>query len=84
MEIKREMAISSIEEMCDLMCGDPEAEESDTTIRIPDGATNGDVMQILFHGRISNGRTNTYYSGYPKWSIECKTEWWNSPYKGGS
>lgn len=27
MEIKREMEISSIEEMCELMCGDPEAEE---------------------------------------------------------
>lgn len=59
---------------------DPQVEESDITIHIPEGATNGDVMQILFRGHISNGRLNTYYSRYPKWQMECKTEWWNAQY----
>lgn len=39
MEIKREMEISSIEEMCDLMCGPVESDDE------PEETENGIVQQ---------------------------------------
>ena len=39
------------------------------TIKIPDGATNGEVILALF--------PHDYYG----WDVEFSEEWWNSPYK---
>ena len=54
------------------------------TIKIPKGATNGDMIKSMFPNedfRIGNSTTNrnvVYKGDY----TFCKLDWWNAPYKG--
>ena len=55
--------------------------EADTVnaIVIPEGATNGDVIKVMFPNFHTNEMSHTIWVGYDDMSF--RKEWWNAPYK---
>ena len=51
-------------------------------IRIPQNATNGDVLKAVFpNGTEVKGQIKIYYSFFPFGKMEFSLDWWNAPYK---
>ena len=44
---------------------------------IPNNATNGDVLKIIFPDGIPSGKDSDDYF------VKTDTDWWDAPYKGG-
>lgn len=83
----RNDAINTFDTDISMMCSDA-LKVLKNCIEIPDGATNGDVIQALFDGTIL--MTNSMGVGYrlnpPKegrYMPWFDNDWWNTPYKGG-
>ena len=52
-------------------------ESVENGVSIPNNATNGDVLKIIFPDGIPSGKDSDDYF------VKTDTDWWDAPYKGG-
>ena len=63
------------EQMVDMIKGIPEVE----VVEIKEGATNGDMIKIMFPNELLTSVTSTLWWGD---NMSFSKDWWNAPYKG--
>jgi hypothetical protein len=55
-----------------------EGMSTENAIPIPDGATNGDMIKVMFPNFHTDDLSYTIWVGYDQMSF--KRDWWNAPY----